>query len=174
MWMLCSMDVLFDFTLRQQNMNNTTLYFFRFPFTWCFGNFCENQALLEGREKLLHSNEQLHQQLSDASKASQCFGYEKLKENDNQYYTGFSMERFSHVYTFLVPSEEKDPVKWSKSVKSARKLCSRDQLLLVLIKLRQNFDFKHCSFVWKFFTRLQCNILILDKLPVYVFFALVA
>ena len=133
--MLCSMDVLFGFTLRQQNMNNTTLYFSDFDLLDVFGNFCENQALLEEWEKLLHSNEQLHQQLSDALKASQCFGCKKLKEKDNQYYTGFSMERFSHVYTFSVPSEEKDPVKWSKSMKSARRLCSRDQLLLVLIKL---------------------------------------
>lgn len=110
---------------------------------------CENRALLEEREKLLYSNEQLHQQLSDAVKVSPCFGCEKLKEKDYQYYTGFSMERFNHVYNFLVPSEEKDPVKWSKSVKGARKLCSRDQLLLVLIKLRQNFDFKHIAHLFE-------------------------
>ena len=98
-------------------MNNTSLYFSDFHSLDVLAISCENQALLEKREKLLHSNEQLHQQLSDALKASQCFGCEKLKEKDYQYYTGFSMERFSHVYTFLVPSEENDPVKWSKSVK---------------------------------------------------------
>lgn len=53
-------------------------------------------------------------------------------------------EQFDAVYIFLVPTDE-DPIKLSKTVKGSKSLSTTDQLLLVLIKLRQNFDFQHIS-----------------------------
>lgn len=53
-------------------------------------------------------------------------------------------EQFDAVYIFLVPTDE-DPIKLSKTVKGSKSLSTTDQLLLVLIKLRQNFNFQHIS-----------------------------
>lgn len=53
-------------------------------------------------------------------------------------------EQFDAVYIFLVPTDE-DPIKLSKTVKGSKSLSTTDQLLLVLIKLRQNFDLQHIS-----------------------------
>ncbi|XP_055997033.1 uncharacterized protein LOC125678774 isoform X2 [Ostrea edulis] len=101
----------------------------------------DNTALTEEKEKLLRINFELQQQDSGR------FGYKKLKDTDYQYYTGFSKDRFNVLYSFLVPTEE-DPIIWSKTLKGAKSLSTKDQLLLVLIKLRQIFDFKHISYLF--------------------------
>ena len=67
-----------------------------------------------------------------------------LLKKDYKYYTGFCRNDFNALYTFLVPNTE-DPIMWSKTVKGAKLMCTKDQLLLTLIKLRQNFDFQHIS-----------------------------
>lgn len=105
----------------------------------------ENKALNEERENLLQKYSDTQQQFLQLQKLQEgCFGCHKLKEKDYKYYTGFTKEQFDAVYIFLVPTDE-DPIKWSKTVKGSKSLSTTDQLLLVLIKLRQNFDFQHIS-----------------------------
>ena len=72
------------------------------------------------------------------------FWLSQMKKKNYKYYTGFTKEQFDAVYIFLVPTDE-DPIKWSRTVKGSKSLSTTDQLLLVLIKLRQNFDFQHIS-----------------------------
>lgn len=69
--------------------------------------------------------------------------YDNLKSQEFKYYTGFSAGTFNVIYEFLVPVDV--PFEYSKNVSSLRNLTMKDQLLFVLIKLRQNFDFKHLS-----------------------------
>lgn len=100
---------------------------------------------MEEKEKLIQNNAEIEQQLLQLQKLQErCFGCHKLKEKDYKYYTGFSKDQFDSVYKFLAPTDE-DPIKWGKTVKGAKSLSTIDQLLLVLIKLRQNFDYKHIS-----------------------------
>lgn len=105
----------------------------------------ENKALNEERENLLQKYSDTQQQFLQLQKLQEgCFGCHKLKEKDYKYYTGFTKEQFDAVYISLVPTDE-DPIKWSKTVKGSKSLSTTYQLLLVLIKLRQNFDFQHIS-----------------------------
>ena len=109
----------------------------------------ENQSLIDERDKLQNIvlNQQLHQSQEMINHV--CFGSKTIQSKDYQYYTGFSMDRFSEIFHFLVHTENEDPIKWVKSVKGATNLSAKDQLLLSLIKLRQNFDFKHISYLFK-------------------------
>lgn len=101
----------------------------------------ENKALNEERENLLQKYSDTQQQFLQLQKLQEgCFGCHKLREKDYKYYTRFTKERFDAVYIVLVPTNE-DPIKWSKTVKGFKSLSTTDQLLLVLIKHRQNFDF---------------------------------
>lgn len=52
MWMLCSMDVLFDLILHWDSKIWITIIFFRFPFTWCFGNFLWKSGFIRGKGKV--------------------------------------------------------------------------------------------------------------------------
>ncbi|XP_056022311.1 uncharacterized protein LOC125649759 [Ostrea edulis] len=85
--------------------------------------------------------EQMHLQGSLSNKSS--MRYDNLKTEEFKYYTGFSSATFNVIYQFLVPVDE--PFEYSKNVSSLRILSMKDQLLFVLIKLRQNFDFKQMS-----------------------------
>ncbi|XP_053389439.1 uncharacterized protein LOC128552425 [Mercenaria mercenaria] len=66
---------------------------------------------------------------------------ENVKKDEFVYYTGLTAKQFKAFYNFLVPQE--NPFKMSKRIKSAENLTMEDQLLLVTMKLRQNFDFAH-------------------------------
>lgn len=73
------------------------------------------------------------------------------------------------MYIFLVPTDE-DPIKWSKTVKGSKSLSTTDQLLLVLIKLRQNFDFQHISHLFNISS--QDSSAIFTQWIYYMFFRL--
>lgn len=130
----------------------------------------ENKTLKEERDNLLHKYSDTQQQFLQLQKLQErCFGCHKLKKKDYKYYTGFTKEQFDAVYTFLVPTEE-DPIKWSKTVKGSKSLTTIDQLLLVLIKLRQNFDFQHISHLFNISA--QYSSAIFSQWINYIFFRL--
>ena len=109
----------------------------------------ENTALKEEREKLLRANCNIQQQLSEQQQSSKKrFAYQNLSNKDCHYYTGYSKEQFDDIYIFLVPTAD-DPIKWTKSIKGSKVLPTSDQVLLTLIKLRQNFDFQQFSHLFE-------------------------
>ena len=82
---------------------------------------------------------------------SQCFSVQKLLEKSDQpfrYYTGFDYVRFKTIFDILVPNPEKIPLRYKRSLSKANRISLEDQLLLVLVKLRHDFDFKHLSFLF--------------------------
>ena len=73
-----------------------------------------------------------------------CDNMTKDAKNDEfKYYTSFSFETFNSIFQFLAPVDE--PFEYSKTISSLKNLSLKDQLLLVMMKCRQNFDFKHIS-----------------------------
>lgn len=91
------------------------------------------------KEDLVRSHED--QQVKDCD--LHVLRYNTISHQDFQYYTGFSYERYIDVAKFLLPNDT--PFQYSKNMSCLRKLSLNDQLLLVFIKLRQNFDFYHLS-----------------------------
>ncbi|KAJ8299946.1 LOW QUALITY PROTEIN: hypothetical protein KUTeg_021465 [Tegillarca granosa] len=70
-----------------------------------------------------------------------------------KYYSGFSHERFMNIYNFLV-KDETLPFKPSVAVKCIKSMPVKDQLLLTLMKLRQNFDNIHLANLFLFIHRI--------------------
>lgn len=66
-----------------------------------------------------------------------------------KYYTGFLYSQFLLIFKFLVPVSTKVPFTFTKTITSAKKISLQDQLLLTLIKLRLNFEFKHIAHLFK-------------------------
>ncbi|XP_076085158.1 uncharacterized protein LOC143055969 [Mytilus galloprovincialis] len=129
----------------------------------------ENKALTENYAKLVLENVNLQQQLSSCKKKKKeksiiiekSFGCEKLNSKEYQYYTGFSKDRFEDILKFLVPREGEDIIKWTKAVSGSKQLSTKDQLLLVMIKLRQNFDFSHIANLFNLSTQ-DCSVIFLN------------
>ena len=75
------------------------------------------------------------------------FSVEKVREckiRDNfKYYTGFVYVQFMCIFNFLVPNELECPFSWKRTVSSVKSMKLQDQLLLTLMKLRLNHQFKH-------------------------------
>ena len=116
----------------------------------------ENKCLQEECAKLVLTNEDLLRKLGEKKDENEQKDEEKLgifnrtllKDTDYQYYTGFSMERFTNIFSFLVPAGVNEPFTWTKTVTMAKKIELIDQLLLVMMKIRQNFDFVHLSLLF--------------------------
>ena len=65
-----------------------------------------------------------------------------------QYYTGFSHEQFMNIFGFLVPKRQENPIQLSTAITSATLIALEDQLLLTIVKLRLNFEFKHIGYLF--------------------------
>ncbi|XP_064612603.1 uncharacterized protein LOC135476498 [Liolophura sinensis] len=72
------------------------------------------------------------------------FRFSTLQLKDFEYYTGYLYESFLELSKFLIPSDEA-PFQHSKPLNCLSELTFQDQLLLVLMKLRQDFDFRHLA-----------------------------
>ena len=71
------------------------------------------------------------------------------RKDQFRYYTGLTSEQFTTFYNFLVPPRVNDiPLKMSRTVGSQKYLTLEDQVLLVMIKLRQHFDFDHIGHLY--------------------------
>lgn len=110
----------------------------------------EHKRLEQDYAKLLLETERLKSALKTKTtctlvppKASSQFSYHRLKKEQFQYYTGFSYERFNNLAKFIIPCDT--PLRYSKNMTCLTYMSNYDQLLFVLMKLRQNFDFKHLS-----------------------------
>lgn len=67
-----------------------------------------------------------------------------VKKDDFQYYTGLNSEQFLLFRNFIAPvTMDELPFKMMRTVSSQRNMSVEDQVLLVLIKIRHNFDFRH-------------------------------
>lgn len=67
-----------------------------------------------------------------------------IKYDEFKYYTGLNREQFTKFYLFIVPQRVNEtPFSMSRTVSSQKKMTNEDQVLLVMIKLRHNFDFHH-------------------------------
>lgn len=72
------------------------------------------------------------------------FRFCTMQLNDFEYYTGYHYGSFLMLCTFLIPNGE-PPFQHSKPLNCLSKLTFQDQLLVVLMKLRQDFDFRHLA-----------------------------
>lgn len=72
------------------------------------------------------------------------FSFSKIQEEDKfvQYYTGFSKDTFEGIFKFLVPNELQCPLSYigNGGEKAGGLLSLKDQLLLTLCKLGNNWD----------------------------------
>lgn len=98
------------------------------------------------------------------------FSCKTLKISDYQYYTGFSFDRYHKVFKYLVPSDKEEPFTWTKTVSGAKAISLEDQFLLVMMKLRQNFDFIHLSHLFGLSSQ-DCSTLFFNWIN-YMFFRL--
>jgi hypothetical protein len=62
-----------------------------------------------------------------------------------KFHTGFTYEQFMNIYKFLVPYSGESPINFPKTISSQKTIRLQDQLLLTLVKLRLNFEFKHIA-----------------------------
>ncbi|KAK6175911.1 hypothetical protein SNE40_014287 [Patella caerulea] len=105
----------------------------------------ENIKMKEEYAKLILENENLKRsQVKQVDKGTSIDLSTQRFSCSFQYYTGFLYDRFYNVYNFFVPGVDL-PFEFSKNISSLVSFSLEDQLLLVLIKLRQDFDFKHLS-----------------------------
>ncbi|XP_033730606.1 uncharacterized protein LOC117320019 [Pecten maximus] len=131
-----------------------------------------NARLSEGYSKMILQYEQLcrkttsHEVQGDSKAMFNC---NNLKPSDYQYYTGFSSDRFHNLVKFFIPSEE-EPFTFTKTVSGTKNVSLEDQLLLVLMKLRQNFDFVHLSNLFMFSSQ-ACSTIFSNWIN-YMFFKL--
>lgn len=84
------------------------------------------------------------------------------------YYTGFSKGQFTSILNFLVPDNKTCPFSTKKKLKCLISLSLEDQFLLVLVKLRQNFDFVHLGKLFKISSQ-DCSSLFSDWIQ-YMYF----
>lgn len=113
----------------------------------------ENERLKQQIAKLILDNEDLVRKVpvknnlpSESFKMS--FGVSMLQNNKKKdefiYYTGLTNEQFTTFYDFLVPPRVQElPFDVLKKISVQKKMTMIDQLLMVMVKLRQNFDFVH-------------------------------
>ena len=73
---------------------------------------------------------------------------DKIK-NKMVYYTGFSEDKFKLILNFLAPTPEVPFVATKKLKKVLDTLSLEQQFLLVMVKLRQNFDLAHLATIFQ-------------------------
>ncbi|XP_069111673.1 uncharacterized protein [Argopecten irradians] len=115
----------------------------------------ERNRLSDGYSTLLCKYEDLRRKTGSTestteskSRDSQAiFSCSNLSAANYHYYTGFSCDKFNDLLKVLVPSDSEEILTWTKIVSGngIKHVSLEDQLLLVLMKLRLNFDFVHLS-----------------------------
>lgn len=126
----------------------------------------ENRDLTDRLAKQILENDTLRRENAEVSsrlkskghehqrKAMSAFSVETVKNSpirDNfKYYTGFSYQEFTNIFNFLVPNkymyEEPLTVKVTPAIKNME---LQNQLLLTLIKLRLNLEYKHIAYLFQ-------------------------
>lgn len=96
---------------------------------------------------------------------SPVFTLDGVKDNF-KYYTGFTYMRFGCIFQFLVPSSVVSPINFPNRLKIAFKMKLQDQLLLTLVKLRLNLEFKHLAYLFKISSQDAGQLFDVDKLHV--------
>ena len=66
-----------------------------------------------------------------------------LMKRKIKYYTGFDNERYNMVKKLFIPDPNDPPLRYSRKTNAVKCLSLDDQLLLVLVKLKHDFDFIH-------------------------------
>ena len=64
------------------------------------------------------------------------------------YYTGFDDVAFESIYKFLVPTEEKDLLKYSRRTNAVKQMPLKEQFFMTLVRLRLNLGWKHIAQLW--------------------------
>jgi hypothetical protein len=107
--------------------------------------------LILQNEQLMRETSRSSQQLESSSDPTLSFHTLKVTKRKDEcvYYTGFSKGKFTSILSFLVPDNKTCPFSTKKNLKCFKSLSLEDQLLLVLVKLRQNFDFVHLGKLFK-------------------------
>ena len=91
--------------------------------------------------KEIHKNYNLEHKIQ--SQEIQRWTVEKIKDK-MKYYTGFDVANFYKIFKLLVPTDE-FPFNQNEKRKAYDDLTLEQQFLLVMMKLRQNFDFVHLA-----------------------------
>ena len=101
-------------------------------------------------ENLRRQNSLLSESIEEKKHCAKTYSemtVDALKENKDtgtfKYYTGFCYDQFLSIFSFLVPNPAECPIQFPRTITSAMKLTLKNQLLMTLIKLRLNFQFKH-------------------------------
>lgn len=102
--------------------------------------------ILQNEENLRNSKNDNQSDSKNKQKLSTTDLRTNLKKDQFVYYTGLNRVQFETLFRFLVPTEE--PFVMSRKVTSRKNISMEDQLLLVLTKLRQNFDFVHVGYLF--------------------------
>ena len=118
----------------------------------------ENAVLkkdLAARVLELHEGEKKLRRTSSNKPSDKCINCEPfsaetlLKSNVKdllKYYTGFQYDTFTVLFKFLVPDVEKNPLEYKERKSACMKLPLKDQLFLVLCRLRNGFHLKGSCF----------------------------
>ncbi|XP_052252984.1 uncharacterized protein LOC127859521 [Dreissena polymorpha] len=115
----------------------------------------ENEQLKRHLAKLILDKENILRKEQDSTSSQEpavtstniapTFSCESLRKNTKYdefiYYTGLNHSQFEAFMKFILPVEK--PFSMKKNLTCLKTFKMEDQLLMVLIKLRQNFDFKH-------------------------------
>ena len=94
------------------------------------------------QERLNH--EALQRELQHCKHGQARWTADKIK-NQMSYYTGFTYDDFKKILKFLAPTDKVPFTTTRKLEKAVDALSLEQQFLLVMIKLRQNFDFMHLA-----------------------------
>ena len=116
----------------------------------------ENENLKQMLARQALENEDLRRQIPVIQKQKKVQKFfrepltvEEIKnshiEDHFKYYTGFTHEMFMNIVKFLVRDKSDIPLQFAKTVSIANTMSYDDQILLTLVKLRLDFDFKHLA-----------------------------
>lgn len=106
-------------------------------------------------EEIRHNNACLKKQAIKDSKSKDPGRYtvqyvqNSHVRNNFKYHTGFTYDTFMNIFKFLVPNKDEAPMTFEKTVTKSKNISLEDQLLLTLMKLRLNFEFKHLGNLFK-------------------------
>lgn len=110
----------------------------------------ENTKLVTENNVLKEENKNLRKKCETLEGQQQELSIEKINRSSVkdvfQYYTGLPYVTFLVLFNFLVPNERENPVKYSEKHNACSRLALKEQLLLVLCRLRNGFHLKDLAF----------------------------
>ena len=108
--------------------------------------------------ELAHVKKQLKEQQANLNDGI-SFSAKIQNDEDFKYYTGFSLVQFDEFFSSLLP--DKSSFTHSEKRESFQHISFSDQLLMVLIQLRKDFDFVHLGHLF-LLSPCDCSVIFSD------------